>query len=434
VNITVEGNKTLIVDGPASVMVVSGKVEVFGLVINRTGKVVVRDGKRMPFKVLETTTFDISLGENACVEEVQGSTIPPSWEKAHETLSSLRSRPAIAMVLGAIDSGKTSFCTYLVNKLLASNYKVAIIDGDLGQADVGPPCTVAYAITSKPITDLFNLTLENAFFVGVTSPSKAIEKTIQGLTMLKDEVLKKNPDFIVVNTDGWVDGEDAVKYKVQLVEKINPDIIFLMHQDSRLTPLLSELGNYRTLPIESPTTIKQRSKEKRRSLRELGYFKYLRNAKVQSIPIGWVKIENGEHLFINRNPADMKLEETLQGLIGVMPLHVAELKDKLYLVFSRGRQLKSEEIMKLEKSLGKKVVATYSGDEEGLLVALYNGENKFLGIGILREIDYRRRTMKVCTPVSSGFSKIVIGKVRLDKSFKEVSTLEEKPDPAFPCP
>jgi len=433
VNITVEGNKTLIVDGPASVMVVSGKVEVFGLVINRAGKVVVRDGKRMPFKVLETATFDISLGENACVEEVQGSTIPPSWEKAHETLSSLRSRPAIAMVLGAIDSGKTSFCTYLVNKLLASNYKVAIIDGDLGQADVGPPCTVAYATTSKPITDLFNLTLENAFFVGVTSPSKAIEKTIQGLTMLKDEVLKKNPDFIVVNTDGWVDGEDAVKYKVQLVEKINPDIIFLMHQDSRLTPLLSELGNYQTLPIESPTTIKQRSREKRRSLRELGYLKYLRNAKVQSIHIGWVKIENGEHMFTSRNPADMKLEETLQGLIGVMPLHVAELKDKLCLVFSRGRQLKSEEIMKLEKSLGKKVVATYSGDEEGLLVALYNGENKFLGIGVLREIDYRRRTMKVCTPVSSGFSKIVIGKVRLNKSFKEVSTLEEKPDPTFPC-
>jgi len=327
VNIKVESNKTLIVDGPASVSVVSGKVEIFGLVINGAGKVVVRDGKRIPFKVLETTTFDISLGENACVEEVQGSTIPPSWERAHENLSSLQSRPAIAMVLGAVDSGKTSFCTYLVNKLLAGNHKVAIIDGDLGQADVGPPCTVAYAITSKPITDLFNLTLENAFFVGVTSPSKAVEKTIQGLTILKDEAIKKNPDFIIVNTDGWVDGEDAVKYKAQLVEKINPDIIFFMQQNNQSTPLLNELGNRRTMVVESPAAVKQRSREKRRSLRELGYLKYLRNAKVQSIPIGWVKIENGEYMFISRNPADIKLEKNLQRLIGVMPLHVSELKD-----------------------------------------------------------------------------------------------------------
>jgi len=424
VNIKVESNKTLIVDGPASVSVVSGKVEIFGLVINGAGKVVVRDGKRIPFKVLETTTFDISLGENACVEEVQGSTIPPSWERAHENLSSLQSRPAIAMVLGAVDSGKTSFCTYLVNKLLAGNHKVAIIDGDLGQADVGPPCTVAYAITSKPITDLFNLTLENAFFVGVTSPSKAVEKTIQGLTILKDEAIKKNPDFIIVNTDGWVDGEDAVKYKAQLVEKINPDIIFFMQQNNQSTPLLNELGNRRTMVVESPAAVKQRSREKRRSLRELGYLKYLRNAKVQSIPIGWVKIENGEYMFISRNPADIKLEKNLQRLIGVMPLHVSELKDKLYLVFGKGRQLTSEEIVKIEKSLGKKVVVTYSGDEEKLLVALYSGENRFLGIGILREIDYKRRTLKVYTPVSGGFSKIVIGKVRLDKNFKEVSPLD----------
>ncbi|MGC9346339.1 MAG: Clp1/GlmU family protein, partial [Candidatus Bathyarchaeales archaeon] len=99
----------------------------------------------------------ISFGENANIEEVDGNTIPSSWTEAYEELLNIQMRPVTAMVLGTVDSGKTSFCTYLTNKLLNGKQKVAILDGDLGQSDVGPPCTVAYAFVTKPVTDLFSL-------------------------------------------------------------------------------------------------------------------------------------------------------------------------------------------------------------------------------------------------------------------------------------
>jgi len=428
VNITVEGEKTLLVDGPASVTLVSGKVEVFGSMLRNMGKVVIRDGKRMPFAVLETATFAVSLGENACVEEVYGSTIPPSWDKAYEELLAFQSKPITALVLGAADSGKTSFCTYLVNKLLGEGRKVAILDGDLGQSDIGPPCTVAYAFVSKPITDLFNLEVENAFFVGVTSPSKSVDKVVEGLTLLKEEILRKNPDFVVVNTDGWVEGEDAVKYKVQLVEKINPDLIFCIQQDERLAPLLTALKNFRNLIIDSPPTIKQRSREKRRSLRELGYIKYLKNARVQSIPIGWLKIENDEYAGLSKNFGNQNREKEICELLGMKPLHIAELKDKICIVAGGERWIDPEKLRKTEEFTGKKVTVSFKGDEEGLLTALYNDEKKFLGIGVLREIDYRKRVMKIYTPVSSGISTVIIGKGRLDKNLKEIpqASIEEK--------
>ena len=73
---TVENGKTLLVDGPASVIVTSGKVEVFGSIVGGTSKVVIREGKRLPFVVEEKATLNISLGENAIVEEVDGNTIP----------------------------------------------------------------------------------------------------------------------------------------------------------------------------------------------------------------------------------------------------------------------------------------------------------------------------------------------------------------------
>lgn len=369
-NITVKEGKTLLVDGPASVTLFSGKVHVFGFPLENAGKVIIRDGKRMPFTVEKTATFNIALGANSYVEELEGNTIPQSWDKAFEELLTISSKPVTALVFGASDSGKTSFCTYLVNKLLGEKRKVAILDADLGQSDIGPPCTIAYTLLSKPVTDLFNLEVKNAFFAGVTSPSKATDKILQGLTLLKEEIFSSSPDFVVVNTDGWIEGEDAVQYKVQLAERVGPNIIFCIQQNGKINPLLAALKNYRTFVIDSPLAIKQRSREKRKSLRELGYIKYLKNAKVQSIPLNWVKIENFE-----------------------------------------------------QAGLGKNAMVKPNGNEKGLLVALYDGEKRFLGIGIIREINYTRKIMKVFTPVSNGISTVMLGKVRLDKNLKEIASV-----------
>jgi len=420
-DINVADGKTLLVDGPASVTLVSGKAEVFGYTLRNMEKVVIRDGKRMPFFVKEPATFNVALGESANVEEVDGNTIPPSWDKAYEELSKVQTKPVIALVLGTVDSGKTSFCTYLVNRLLNEKRKVAILDGDLGQSDIGPPCTLAYALVSRHVTDLFNLEAKNAFFVGVTSPSRAVEKVIHGMALLKSEILGNNPDFVIVNTDGWVEGEDAVNYKVQLIEKIEPNIIYCIQQEEKLKPLLEcARKGFQTVVIDSPQTIKQRSRDKRRSLRELGYIKYLKNSKVQSIPMSWLKIESEEILVQGKNFSDKRREREIYNLLGMKPLYMVELKDRVYVVIGRNRWINTEKIAVAEKTLGKKVVVTFKGDEKGLLLALYNDEKKFLGIGVLKEIDYGRKVVKIFTPVSSGISTVVFGKVRLDENLKEV--------------
>jgi polynucleotide 5'-hydroxyl-kinase GRC3/NOL9 len=420
-DVNVADGKTLLVDGPASVTLVSGKAEVFGYAMRNMEKVVIRDGKRMPFFVQEKATFNVSLGENANVEKVEGNTIPPSWDKAYEELAAIQTKPVTAIVLGTVDSGKTSFCTYLVNRLLNEKHKVAILDGDLGQSDIGPPCTLAYAFVSKHVTDLFNLEAKNAFFVGVTSPSRAVEKVIQGLTLLYAEILSGNPNFIVINTDGWVEGEEAIDYKVQLIEKINPSIIYCIQQNEKLNPLLEAVKDLKTVVIDSPQTIKQRSREKRRSLRELGYIKYLKNARVQSILVSWLKIESDEILPPGKNFGDKRREREIYDLLGMKPLYMVELRDRIYVVIGKNRWINPENIKRTEEAVGKKVVVTFKGDEKGLLLALFNDERKFLGIGVLREIDYRRRVVKIFTPVSSGISTVAFGKVKLDENLKEVA-------------
>ena len=424
-NQTVEDGKTVLVDGPASVTVLLGKVEVFGSVMRNTRKVVIREGKRLPFAVKEKAIFDVSLGENAKVKEVDGDTIPSSWIRAYEDLSSLQVRPAIALVLGAVDSGKTGFCTYLINKLLNEKQRVVILDGDLGQSDVGPPCTIAYAFVTKPVTDLFNLEARNAFFVGVTSPSKAIDNVIEGLASLKEEVLSDNPSFIVINTDGWVLGEEAINYKVKLVEQLSPDIVFCIQQKDELVPVLNALEKFRRVPIDLPSTIRQRNREKRRSLRELGYMKYLKNAKVRSIPLSWLRIEADDWIGSSIIQRDFRQARKIYELLGMKPIHFAELRDKFCIIIGGRRWINPEAIKKVEEFTRKKVVVVREGEEQGLLTALYDSERQFLGIGVLREINYKRRTVKVYTAISKDISIIATGRVKLDKNLREIAVLEE---------
>jgi polynucleotide 5'-hydroxyl-kinase GRC3/NOL9 len=341
------------------VRVVSGRAEVFGHQVKQAQKVVVREGKRLPFFVLEKALFDISLGANASIEEASGSTIPSSWDKPLEAILSVQKKPVVVLVLGKIDSGKSSFCTYLVNKLVDGKCRVAVLDGDLGQSDIGSSGSVGYAVTSKPVTDLYDLKLENAFFMGVTSPIMAISRTIEGLAALKTEIFQKTVDFVVVNTDGWVEGDIAVQYKTALIKELKPDVIIGVQEADELEALIANMEQT-VLTVELSSSLRQRTVEKRKSLREMTYARYLKGSKLQCYPMSQLAIEPRDALPKNQAP------------------------------------------------------------EKGVLVGLYGSEDKFLGIGVLREINQVRRALKVQTAVSIKPSRIFIGKVCLDEKLREI--------------
>jgi polynucleotide 5'-hydroxyl-kinase GRC3/NOL9 len=337
----------------------SGKAEVFAFQIKQAVPVVVREGKRLPFRAVDPSVFNISLGAGAAVQEVEGSTVPESWNKTVDATLALQKRPAIVLVLGQADSGKSSFCTYLVNRLVSQKCRVSVLDGDLGQSDIGPAGTVGYGTTAKPITELYNLKLENACFIGVTSPIEALQKAVEGLAAMEKEVCQRGVDFVVVNTDGWVSGEFAVKYKTALIKELKPDVIVGIQVQNELAELVVNLQETPPIVIEPSPALNQRTPEKRKILREMTYARYLKNAKLQNYPITQLTVEPRRGLPKNQMP------------------------------------------------------------EKGLLIGLYGRGNKFLGIGILREINQTRKALKVQTSVSAKPTCLVVGKVQIDEKLRE---------------
>jgi len=417
VKCTVKNGKTLVVDGPASVSLLTGKVEVLGATVRTGEKVVVREGKRVPFEAKKKAVFDLTLGESGSFKEVDKSTIPSSWEKALTEIT-LCGKPSAVMVVGGVDSGKTSFCTYLINQALEKKWKAAVIDADLGQSDVGPPSTIGFSHVKTPIKDLFEINAENAYFVGLTSPSRAIDRIVEGLITLKERALDAGVDLLVINTDGWVADEDAARYKVLLTEKVTPNIVVGIRGDDELAPILTMLKKTKVLTMDSPPMIQKRNREKRKILRELSYKKYLKKAKVQSFFMNWIRVERVP-LGVGASPTAEHMKQ-IEECLGISPLYCEETPTNIFIVLRKEQWVDEEQIRKIEESLERKTVVITEGNEEGLLVGLQDEFGNFLGIGVLLEVHYRRRVMKVYTPVSENVSTICVGQIKLDKNGREI--------------
>lgn len=413
-----EVSKTLLVSGPASITLIKGSVEALGTNVPVRGRVVIRRGRAVPFRSHEKSVIAVVLGENAEAQELADDTIPASWRKSVDEALAL-GRPCSVMVIGDVDCGKTTFCTFLTNKALTKTRPIAIIDADIGQADIGSPTTIGFGIVKEPITDLFTVKARNAHFVGVTSPSEVTDQVIKALTTLKQEAAESDVDFIIINTDGWIQGDEAKMYKVKLAGTLKPNAIIGIQREAELSPILSalETDGMKVYRLETSVAVKKRDREERKRLRELGYKKFLRGAKLSFLPLSWIKVENAP-LGTGRPLLPEETRE-FENFLGREIVYGEETPDTLFLVLREGRREEGK-ISELTEKIGRRVNLTTQGEEEGLLVSLLDDKKRFLGLGVLVEVDYRKRALRISTPVKRRPRVIQFGRVRLTRNGEEI--------------
>jgi polynucleotide 5'-hydroxyl-kinase GRC3/NOL9 len=297
---------TLLVDGPASVLLREGEASSLGYPLGSDAWTVLGRDQRLAIETPGHCSLDVRLGRGGNQEKIMGPTIPTGWREACQIAAQIS---GVVMVLGAVDSGKSTLSTLLANELFRQGRNVTLIDGDVGQAKVGPPTTISMSHVRQRSFDLQRLSPEVSLFIGDTSPSIVPDKVSRGLVRLRD-LAREISELVIVNTDGWVSGDEALRHKSGLLESMRPDLVIGIDVGFDNDRLL-DYPDCTVLRLARSSHARVRGREERKKARESGYKRFLSGAELVSLSLGQVKLRRFNSHF------QMKLHgsENLRGLI-----------------------------------------------------------------------------------------------------------------------
>ena len=424
-----ESRGTIIkVEGPASIQVLEGAISVLGSLVKPKERLVIPKYKSLTIEFIEDSTVELRLGGEAKVEKLTETMIPSEWRIAAETILSQASKPISCIILGDVDSGKTTFCTYLANYALSNGFKVGIIDKDPGQTEISVPTTIGLGIIEKPIYSLEQVEAVTAKFIGSTSPASVIQRVITATKQLYEEALSRGCDLIIINTSGWVNGRGARELKYGVISAIHPQHAVLIQKANEVEHLVKpfEKSDINIIRVQPSPAIKPKTRDERRARRESIYRNYFAKARVRKVNLSSTKL-----MFTLFTTGARLSDEALREYGKALSLDLIygeESKDSLFLVNREPIQDKVKIEEEAKRVYEKEdVVLTWLGEEKGLMVGLLAPDLSYLGLGLIREIDYVKRVMELLTPVEGTISVIQVGLIKLDEDFREVVKYDRTP-------
>lgn len=376
----VDVDTTLLIEGDADLQVVSGEAEVFGCPIT---KVHVVKGKVTPVYFKKGSV--IRLRGNSV--PVNGSTIPDAWEDlVKESYNRI-------LLFGSSDSGKSSLATYLLNK--RDDIKWAL-DLDIGQASIVHPCAMGISRVEDKIISLSQAEMHEGYFVGSTSPTGNEMRCLRGVKMLNSLTAGEGA---VIDSTGWISGKRARDYKLTKLEILNPDVVVCFGE----VPYY--LADYNVISMES-FVMKKRSREARKSIRESIYNHWLENPHKKELDCSLI---SNATLFKGEEADRHFLSELMEEEI----LFAEKGYDFLNIYLNKDLEIGFELIKALKEIYDVEDVCIINIHQfKGVLAGLY-GE-RYLGMGLVEEVDIKNRAITISTPVKEKITSIELGMLKLE--------------------
>jgi polynucleotide 5'-hydroxyl-kinase GRC3/NOL9 len=186
------------------------------------------------------------------------------------------------LVLGASDTGKSTFARYLYDRLGVAHGRIAYLDGDVGQSHLGPPTTLTLALNGEASTFPPDGP-QRVWFVGSNSPTGHMLPMVTGLARLADFAAKEGAAATVIDTTGLVNpGQGGAALKWAVVDLLRPCTVVGFQRREELEPILAPLRrlsdlSVHTLPIAA--AVRERSREDRIAHRTAQYRDYFKHAR-----------------------------------------------------------------------------------------------------------------------------------------------------------
>jgi polynucleotide 5'-hydroxyl-kinase GRC3/NOL9 len=293
--------------------------------------------------------------------------VPASWERAAQEI--VRHGWRTALILGDVDSGKSTVCRFLARRLGGPGTSVGFVDADVGQKDLGPPASITLGEVGEG-EGLEAAELRAYYFVGATAPSGHLLPMVVGARRMLDA---SRADVVIVNTTGLIHGLGRV-LKHYKIEVLRPDVLVALDARGELGSILHTARNRPILRLDPSPRRRAKSPDTKRQSRERAFGRYFAQAAPVTLPLAQLVVQRS--LLFTGQPIDgpgaLHAERTAEGIVTVGAA----------------------------SSAGEHAVLRLpAGFERNLLCGVVDGSDEGLGLAILRAIDFARGTISLVTPV-----------------------------------
>ncbi len=333
-----KSGQCILLEGPAKAILLKGKMEVLGKLIEVKGKkreidllnptvkdpnvIVISTGIRYPCFFLEDSEIEIYAANEDRIVELEKNSIPESWSKISDKIiedikKNTSTLPLKIMVLG-LSSGKTTIIKYLANKFLAEGLKGGYLDSDLGQQQMYVFTTINIGLIDSYILSTQDFSSKGTKFIGSTFPKGDLKFILPEFSKeLITEFSKENKEkkFILIDTDGWIKTETGIHYKDFYINAIHPDyvIIFKNKDVKELDEIEKNIKKLTPKPkIFSIDDINEsyfeRTKEDRRFLRQRQFAMVFEKFRKITIPFNEIILVKEEYDMENKKIIEKQLE------------------------------------------------------------------------------------------------------------------------------
>lgn len=281
-----------------------------------------------------------------------------------DLLKRLPARPGRLVVMGGVDSGKTTFCRWLLSKLPAEA-RPALVDSDPGQSTIGPPSCLGWRFAGTTACEFV--------FVGDTTPASNPAATLAGTVKMVRAAEAAGAGFVVVDTSGYVAGRGGYELKSAKLELLAPVQAILLGDSPPLKRLHAawhgdERVQVHCLPQSEVLT--QKSREARAQWRRERFAEALQGAELRKISL------RGKRLGGLSTAAELRAEGHEPG----------ELQD--------------------------------------LLLCFHDQERRGVCLGLLQTLDLRAQELLVRAPAAAEQAAgIMFGTLRLTADGQEIARL-----------
>jgi polynucleotide 5'-hydroxyl-kinase GRC3/NOL9 len=164
-------------------------------------------------------------------------------DQTYEHLAKDIAHAHVSMLMGGVDTGKTTLGLMAARIAVNEGRTVAFVDADIGNTTVGPPACVGLKVI-RTVDDLDTIGIpDQLHFVGTISPSRLVLQEVVATAAITDRA-RSLADHVIIDTTAVVSGVAGETLKYHKAELCRPDLVVALQRGGEMEPVVGMLRRF----------------------------------------------------------------------------------------------------------------------------------------------------------------------------------------------